>query len=628
MMDTTTSALIKRSNFKRMGNLILARIDSRQTRNFLVPLLWTLVIGIELFLLLDDITLFHRPQREDLEITGERIAELHDPVGGVRWQNPKDVVWNEARGGQALYEGQSVMTVSESSARLSFDAASGASTEIEVGSKTLLQLQAKKTAPGSPLLLTLRRGGFRARTNRPLEISAGEFSVSVDPGSTFEVENVAAEKTRSGRPALRLKLQRGTAHAGTSVVSKNQILEVPLTATLVPTVRESEPSPLPAPNSTPTPTPVRVQVLPPPTLRAPIFRRHTPRAPAPKRSPGVSFLDSLIPSAEADEIPTPTSPDEWEIVLRWDAVAGAHGYRVEISRTRDFRKKIAADSTPDPHWIWLYRRGMENTKGRIFYRIATVNAQGQAGAFSAPVPFWIPANILHPVTNPAVPKPERKTARPPKSPRASARPPQWSARAFAELTSFTETSDFSQLKSVDLDGPFLHEAFALSHETSDLRFRGAFHANSFKSESGALPKTRSLSALLAGERATAWWGGHFFFGAAAVLEDRFEKAGLNSLRLTRGLSLGPSASLVGAGWFFTLRLPVSGIFGSGFLAGPYGPTAHFERDWEIAALGSGSTRTPVSISVSVEGRYHLWETPDGAKVTGWSIGLGPKIILR
>lgn len=590
------------------------------------------MIGIELFLLLDDITLFRAPKRELPEITGERIAELRDRVGGVRWQNPKDIVWNETRGGQALYEGQSVMTLSDSSARLVFDARTSGGAEIEIGPSTLLQLQAKRPGDERPLLLSLARGTLRANTARALDLAAGEFTIRVNAGSRFEAENVAATASRSGRPSIRLKVLEGGANAGDTAITRDQTLEVPiLTAdessrspSIAPVVIEAEvaatPEPSPTPSVTPSATPpAGVRKLPPPKIQDPILRRRRP-TPAPREKTGASLFDLLVPSASAaDEAPV-ESAEEWEIELRWEPVAEARRYRVEISRTKNFAKKIAAEETTEARWTWPYRRGMENSKGRVYYRVASVNERGKIGAFSEPIPFQIPAEIYRPVAKKApkptpVPVPTSVAAVAPPAPPGAA----WSFRPAAEITSLTETSDYSQLKRVDTGGAYLHESLAFARTAPRSVITGNLRTNHFKSESGTLPKTRSYRATLTAERRSKRLGGKLHFGIVGHFSDHFEKADANSLRLKRGLSFGPTASLVAPLWSLVLRLPVTGAIGSGAFAGAYGPTIRFERDWKIAGFYA---------SLSAEGSYHFWDSESTATVAEWSIGFGPKFRLE
>ncbi len=558
-------------------------------------------------------------------MTGERIAGLRELSGGVRWQNPKDVVWNEARGGQALYDGQSVMTLSDSTARLVFDT----STELDIGSKTLLQIQAKKSGNEHPLLLSLSRGTFRATTKRPIEIAAGEFTVQVDSGTRFEVENVAAEKSRSGHAALRLKVEEGGAHSGKTTVTRDQTIEIPILTkdeaasapTVAPVIVETETvraSPTPSPEPSPTP---RAHALPPPNVQAPVFRRHSPRPSSSSEKSGASFFDLFFPSASAAE----ETDGEWDIELRWDAVPNAKAYRIEVARTRNFGSRIAEDSASEPHWTLPYRKGMENSRGRIFYRIASVDEHGKVGKFSEPKIFTVPMEILHPVVQ-APPKPEPAHAilitKIETVPTVASATVYWTLRPAAEMTSLTETSHYTQLRKVDTGSAYLHEALAISHAAPGLLLAASLRTNHFKSEGAALPKTRSYRAALTAERATSVFGGHFFVGGALVYEDHFVKTGADSLGLDRAFSAGPSVTLAYPLWSLALRFPLTGAFGKGALGGPYGPTLHLERDWEI---------TPsIRVSLSGEGSYHLWDSDIGpsSAVTEWSIGLGPKVILR
>ena len=111
-------------------------------------------------------------------------------------------------------------------------------------------------------------------------------------------------------------------------------------------------------------------------------------------------------------------------------------------------------------------------------------------------------------------------------------------------------------------------------------------------------------------------------GGALVFEDHFVKTGPDSLGLARAFSAGPAATLDFPFWSLALRLPITGAFGKGSLEGPYGPTLHLERDWEISPS--------IRISLSAEGSYHLWNAEAGpnSTVTECSVGLGPKVILR
>jgi hypothetical protein len=278
---------------------------------------------------------------------------------------------------------------------------------------------------------------------------------------------------------------------------------------------------------------------------------------------------------------------------------------------------------------------MENTKGRVFYRVATVNSDGTPGPFSAPVPFWIPSEILRPAKSRTAAKPKQNptTASAVSTAAAPALPskpvgPEWSIRPAAEFSSWTETSDFSQLRRVETDGAFLHEALEVSRIAPRSRIGLELRAKRFESGSGALSKTRSFGADLSFERKTSLLDGRLLVGAVADLSGRFEKADSETLRLSRGLSLGPSATFSDSGWTIALRLPVTGLLLDGFFGGAYGPVLLAERDFGIGSIGSGEDRIPISISVSASGAYRLFDDPSGASVLEGSVGIGPKVILR
>jgi hypothetical protein len=119
-------------------------------------------------------------------------------------------------------------------------------------------------------------------------------------------------------------------------------------------------------------------------------------------------------------------------------------------------------------------------------------------------------------------------------------------------------------------------------------------------------------------------------GIVAILENRFEKKDLNSVRLVHGISFGPSLrfnpdrAAISPAWAASLHLPLTGLFLKGFLGGAFGPTLQVEATHLLSTFKSGS----LFLSLTGEGRYHFFSEPDGTKVTEWSIGLGPKFFLK
>src|SRR5258708_2475294 len=110
-----------------------------------------------------------------------------------------------------------------------------------------------------------------------------------------------------------------------------------------------------------------------------------PKAPKPRHS----WLDWLVPSAWADE-----TPETYEIHLKWTEVDDVDHYKIQIGRESSFKHVLEEAETEQPEWTWNYRVGMENSKWRIFYRVASVSEDGQVGEYSAPKAVQIPETIL------------------------------------------------------------------------------------------------------------------------------------------------------------------------------------------------------------------------------------------
>lgn len=114
--------------------------------------------------------------------------------------------------------------------------------------------------------------------------------------------------------------------------------------------------------------------------------------------------------AVADEkFVTRKGGDSWTVQLNWKPVPEVDKYHVQVSRTKGFAKVVTEGDTKNPNWKWVYRPGMENSKGRLFYRVASVGDDGQMGEYSEPTPIPIPPEILarkEEVKKPEPPKPQ------------------------------------------------------------------------------------------------------------------------------------------------------------------------------------------------------------------------------
>ncbi len=95
------------------------------------------------------------------------------------------------------------------------------------------------------------------------------------------------------------------------------------------------------------------------------------------------LADAIVASANAAE----AEPERYQVHLKWQPVKGATRYRVQISKTQSFKDTLIEVQSDAPEWTWEYERGMENTKGRVFYRVASVSVTGKVGKYSAPKPI-------------------------------------------------------------------------------------------------------------------------------------------------------------------------------------------------------------------------------------------------
>jgi hypothetical protein len=151
----------------------------------------------------------------------------------------------------------------------------------------------------------------------------------------------------------------------------------------------------PAAAASPMATPGDQAPPPPEEIDEPEIR---PAAPAPGPA-HTSWWDWLVPPAYAKEAP---GAARWLVHLRWKAVRGAARYHVQVSRDRSFKHVVGEADTETPEWDWNFKLGMQNSKGRAFFRVASVSAGGKAGAYSKPKPIAIPSSILAPSPSPSI----------------------------------------------------------------------------------------------------------------------------------------------------------------------------------------------------------------------------------
>jgi hypothetical protein len=132
---------------------------------------------------------------------------------------------------------------------------------------------------------------------------------------------------------------------------------------------------------------------PPEELSDPEIRKADPvPAPTPLHTRG--FWNWLITPVYAEEPAADADAARWLVHLKWREVKGARKYHIQVSRDAAFNNVISESDTEAPEWDWNFKLGMQNSKGRAFYRVASVSAGGKVGAYSNPKSIPIPDSIL------------------------------------------------------------------------------------------------------------------------------------------------------------------------------------------------------------------------------------------
>ncbi len=407
------------------------------------------------------------------------------------------------------------------------------------------------------------------------------------------------------------------------------------------------------------------QPPPPPTELHDAEIKDPPSAPDPGRNPAQehSWLRFFVSSAWAADEPAP--PTRYDVHLSWDPVKAAAGYRVQISRTSDFKTIIAESETTVPSWDWKYTPGMENSKGRVFYRVASIGKNGKAGSFSRPKPVLIPekyrlakapstekykadeadeprqADIQEKaaasVVNPAPPEPQATTASSPGGQtKAETTPPpgrRWSLSASGGLgfASSSQSSGEADLSSVTLEGPHPLQRLSIRALLTDeeqasawVADLGASLATYSKADGQSSPQGDVHVAQL---RLDAFrqvdFSREFSWGIGGTLQSRtrWVKTSGQTVDARGALSLGPSAFVVReskgalreAG--FRLGIPLTGAM----TGGPAGVDASIWGELTLFKFNRGQ----IGIHLESEANWMRWKTPASTSLTAWSAWVAP-----
>lgn len=572
---------------------------------------------------------------------GAPLADLMSTQNTVRLQNPSDVLWLETTVGQKLYEGQTLLTLDESSAKIEFEPGDF----LEVGPNSLIQIQRLKKGNDTELTLELLRGSLKGslkgKSKQGIKLKNKNLEAQVSAQSTFEIVS-SNDPTKTsqlllteGRANVLAGQQNQQVQAGELLEIKDGVADKQKTSISELPTQLAQATPMNEPKLI-IDKPVEIQaqpvkksvqyLRPPSKVKKPVFRKKS------KSSHFLidKFLNFLIPSAHADETPTEIieyKRESWEIELEWESITEAKGYQIQISKTRAFEELHVDEPCTQNKYIWNYEPGMENSKGRVFYRIATINADGKPGEFSAPAVLEIPVELI-------TKKVENKKLTTVKSVPPQNKTDQWLKFMIgAEMSQVSQTSGTQLLKEAKSNSLFLHERlqgsylWSSTNDKKEKKFKIIdidIRLESYKGSSGSSqPTIKPWSAEISGYKlsyAKPWFWG---YGIAINRHYRFMKAGPRAVEGAGAFGLGPTLTALlfnkpVIGWNpvnfgAQLSVPITGIF----LTSGYGIQAAAWSEWAVYKPSSGW----IGLQTEIDGHYLLWKEPLDSKISRFSLSL-------
>lgn len=356
--------------------------------------------------------------------------------------------------------------------------------------------------------------------------------------------------------------------------------------------------------------------------------------------------DLLFPSAIA-------APAEgMHVRLSWKPVAGVRRYRIQVARERSFKTILSEAESGAPEWMWNYRPGMENSRGRVFFRVASVSEKGVVGAFSKAKPISIPATAAagaaetaRPVLTP-VPILALREGMKGVTESTAGLPPARALPALRGMFSLdtglggmSQSSGEANLATVKA-GPFFQQKLSAWAEThrgggwaAGLEAAFASYGAPDSSRPTLQPDFSAFRArfdllrpMWPAARAGGW---NLSCGGALDRSYRWVKSGPQSVEAQGALSLGPSARVVRSypySGFLSpseagaaLALPLSGLLSGGHA----GLQGRIWGEWNLARLGE---RSALGAKAEAESAYLRWSAPTGTTTFAWTAWIAP--VLR
>jgi hypothetical protein len=342
----------------------------------------------------------------------------------------------------------------------------------------------------------------------------------------------------------------------------------------------------------------------------------------------------MLPSAFAEEKIAPTPGDFYQITLKWDQVPEVSGYKVQIARQRNFSTPLLDSETKTSEIIWDYQVGMENSRGRVFFRVASVSKSGAAGKFSEPMAIEIPKIILNPAIAKKLDAKEIAARIEEKKKLATSTaqaPPEEKARTHfyvqvdTGIGNLRQNSSESNLTSVSVQAPYLQQKVSFGYTLGDWRMDLSAGIAKFR-RPDTIPTTlqpdvvgfdADLNILKWANFSDSEW--MLGYGVTVQRGFRWVKVDSQSVEPQGAFSFGPQAfamrnyNMMSLG--FSLKAPITGLF----LTGSAGFRGTAFGEWKLFKF----EKNTMGLQLSAEASFLMWKNPASTNLINWVIWLGP-----
>ncbi|MEK6577604.1 MAG: hypothetical protein AABZ55_00110, partial [Bdellovibrionota bacterium] len=362
-----------------------------------------------------------------------------------------------------------------------------------------------------------------------------------------------------------------------------------------------------------------------------------------KRSKPTGWIYWLIPSAFADDL-------SWDVLLKWNSVEGARGYRLQISREKSFKSTLINTEIKASQYVWFYEPGMENKKGRVFYRLASVDDAGEVGPYSDPITLYIPKELIAAAKEgikPTVTVAERvviaakAVAQAPPAPIAPLVPTQrtstWGADIHTGFGDLKQKTSDASLATVNAQRPYLQQKFNLNGETIitrgsdqviwDLALESVLSSFSKPDTTRTTVQptvkifTLRADLMRSSQNSGGQFGWNLGYGIRLDRNFRWVKTGPQTVEARSAVSVGPLIGFMRKYSYLTgLRIQETGLligapFTGLFAPGYYGADARIWAEWKLVPL----SKDWIGLRPEAEIGYHRWKVPEGTSLLSWNL---------